>query len=420
MTISALSSRAVRLSGMAAALAAGALVVGLLPLLGASPAGASPLPGYSVTPRYGPVGTAVHLSGDVGSSASSCPQLDGQATAFLQFSRGSAAKANGVPNEWINVTVASDGTWQATFVIPPFVGGQAMTVGSQGANVTPGTWTFGIPSCGDMAAPQIDFQVTSSAPPPSSFTAMAPSPDGNGYWLAQAQGGVFSYGDARFYGSLPGEGLTPAAPITAMAAAPGGGYWLVGADGGVFSFGKARFYGSLPAERITPAGSIVGITATPDGGGYWLVGADGGVFTFGDAAYVGSGNNGVPRVALLGTGDGHGYLLPSSTGQAPAVYGDASSAFSGEAGSGPMPLDALVTAAAMAPRATGYWLAGADGGVFTFGSATFDGSLPSSGITPAAPITAMAAAPGGGYWLLGSDGGVFAFGNAHFYGSASA
>lgn len=393
--------------------------MGLLSLLGASPAAASSLPTYSVSPRYGPVGTAVHLSGNVGSSAATCPQLDGTATAFLQFTRGTVAKGNGVPNEWINVTVGSDGAWRATFVIPSFVGGQAMTVGSQGANVTQGTWSFGIPSCG-TAAPQVDFQVTGSAPPPSSFTAMAPSPDGKGYWLSQAQGGVFSYGDARFYGSLPGEGLAPTAPITAMAAAPGGGYWLAGADGGVFAFGNARYYGSLPAEHITPAGSVVGITATPDGGGYWLVGADGGVFAFGDAAYSGSTNNGVPRVALLGTADGHGYVLPSSTGQAPAVYGHASTSFSGEAGSGPMPLDALVTAAAMAPGANGYWLAGADGGVFAFGSAPFDGSLPSAGITPAAPITAMAAAAGGGYWLLGADGGVFAFGDAQFYGSASA
>jgi hypothetical protein len=363
----------------------------------------------------------VHFSGNVGSSSvSSCPQLNGEATAFLQFTHGSAAKGNGVPNEWINVTVASNGAWGATFVIPSFVGGQAMTVGSQGADVTSGMWTFFIPTCGDVLAPQVSFRVTSPSPPPSSFTAMAASPDGRGYWLTQAQGGVYSFGDAPFYGSLPGIGVTPAAPITGMAAAPGGGYWLVGADGGVFAFGNAHFYGSLPGDHVTPFGAIVGITATHDGGGYWLVGADGGAFAFGDAAYVGSGNNGVPRVALLATADGGGYVLPSSTGQAPAAYGDAPTTFSSEASSGPMPLDALVTGGAMAPGSTGHWLVGADGGVFAFGSAPFDGSLPGIGVTPAAPITSMAAAPGGGYWLLGADGGVFAFGGAGFYGSASA
>ncbi|MDA8270436.1 MAG: hypothetical protein M0Z39_03375, partial [Actinomycetota bacterium] len=66
----------------------------------------------------------------------------------------------------------------------------------------------------------------------------------------------------------------------------GHGYWLVGADGGVFTFGDAGFYGSMAQVRL--AAQIVGIAPTPDGHGYWLVGADGGVFTFGDAGFYGS------------------------------------------------------------------------------------------------------------------------------------
>ncbi len=62
------------------------------------------------------------------------------------------------------------------------------------------------------------------------------------------------------------------AAVVGMAATPdGGGYWLVGADGGVFSFGDANFYGS--ATNTHPAAPIVGIAATPDGGGYWLANA---------------------------------------------------------------------------------------------------------------------------------------------------
>jgi hypothetical protein len=30
---------------------------------------------------------------------------------------------------------------------------------------------------------------------------MAATPDGNGYWLAAADGGVFCFGDAPFHGS---------------------------------------------------------------------------------------------------------------------------------------------------------------------------------------------------------------------------
>jgi N-acetylmuramoyl-L-alanine amidase len=58
-------------------------------------------------------------------------------------------------------------------------------------------------------------------------------------------------------------------PIVGMAATPnGGGYWLVAADGGVFSFGDATFYGSAAASH--PTAPAVGMAAVPGGGGYWL------------------------------------------------------------------------------------------------------------------------------------------------------
>ncbi|HEX4220588.1 MAG TPA: hypothetical protein VHZ02_19605 [Acidimicrobiales bacterium] len=146
-----------------------------------------------------------------------------------------------------------------------------------------------------------------------------------------ADGGVFSFGSAGFYGSLGGQPLN--APVVGMAAGSNdAGYWLVGADGGVFAFGDAGFYGSLPGLGINVR-NIVGIASTPDGNGYWLVGSDGGVFAFGDANYYGSlpGNGehpNAPVVSIVGTPDGGGY-----------------------------------------------YLAGADGGVFTFGDAPFFGSF---------------------------------------------
>jgi hypothetical protein len=60
----------------------------------------------------------------------------------------------------------------------------------------------------------------------------------------------------------------------------------VASDGGIFSFGDAAFYGSTGAMAL--AKPIVGMTATPDGHGYWLVASDGGIFSFGDAAFYGS------------------------------------------------------------------------------------------------------------------------------------
>ena len=66
----------------------------------------------------------------------------------------------------------------------------------------------------------------------------------------------------------------------------------------------------------------------------------------------------------------------------------------------------------------GYWLAGSDGQIYPFGSATNDGSPAGAGVTLAAPIVGITATPDcQGYWLVASDGGIFAFGDAHFFGS---
>src|SRR4051812_13602930 len=92
-------------------------------------------------------------------------------------------------------------------------------------------------------------------------------------------------GSARYYGSVAAVPLRQ--PIVEMAARPdGNGYWLAASDGGVFTFGAARFYGSTGAIRLNQP--IVGMASTRTGRGYWLVAADGGVFSFGDARFYGS------------------------------------------------------------------------------------------------------------------------------------
>ena len=64
---------------------------------------------------------------------------------------------------------------------------------------------------------------------------------------------------------------TTSAILTASSAQtnPVAAYWLANAGGGVFTFGGAPFYGSAGALRLNMP--IVGMAATPDGGGYWLV-----------------------------------------------------------------------------------------------------------------------------------------------------
>jgi hypothetical protein len=65
--------------------------------------------------------------------------------------------------------------------------------------------------------------------------------------------------------------------------------------------------------------------------------------------------------------------------------------------------------------APGYRLVASDGGIFTYGSATFDGSM--GGVVLNKPVVGMATDPmTGGYWEAAADGGIFSF-NAPFEGS---
>src|SRR5665811_1771670 len=92
--------------------------------------------------------------------------------------------------------------------------------------------------------------------------------------------GVSAFGNATAYGA-PSQVNQP---IVGMAStADGHGYWLVAADGGIFTFGDAGFFGSTGNVALNQP--IVGMASTADGHGYWLVAADGGIFTFGDAGF---------------------------------------------------------------------------------------------------------------------------------------
>jgi hypothetical protein len=76
----------------------------------------------------------------------------------------------------------------------------------------------------------------------------------HGYWLVGSDGGIFSFGDAGFYGSTGSVHLQrPVVGIVPTSAA--NGYWLDASDGGVFAFGGAGFFGSIPGLGIHPAGS---------------------------------------------------------------------------------------------------------------------------------------------------------------------
>ena len=218
-----------------------------------------------------------------------------------------------------------------------------------------------------------DF-VTKSPVSPQDHYNYAP-----GYFLAGADGGVFSYGQvpgqSNFFGSAGALKLNQ--PVVAMVATPDGlGYWLIAADGGIFSYGDAFFYGSMGGQKLNApiVGAAPGKAVSLFDSGYYLVAADGGVFNFG----------------------------PGTT-------------FSGSAGG--TKLNKPMVAMAASPTG-GYLLAASDGGVFAYGGAKFSGSLGGTALSsPVAGITGTA--DGGGYWLTTQSGAVFNKGNAGFYGDLS-
>ncbi len=107
----------------------------------------------------------------------------------------------------------------------------------------------------------------------------------------------------------------------------------------------------------------------------------------------------------------NGYLMAGADG---SVYNFGAAPFEGSMAGHPL----FEPVVGMAPTANrlGYWLAAADGGIFTFGDAPFAGSIGGHHLNQ--PVVGMTSTTTGqGYWEVASDGGVFTFGAAGFYGS---
>ena len=223
--------------------------------------------------------------------------------------------------------------------------------------------------------------------PDGTCLALAPTPDGGGYWILNVDTGtITAFGNAGDFGEpaddfvgVPREFVPNS--IAIVSTPSGQGYWVleVGLSGAgtVAPFGDADFFGDtqtlMQQTQTAFNGEPVGLVATPSGQGYWEVWSDGGVFGFGDAGFFGS--------------------------------------------TGGIQLNKPIIGMAATATGMGYWLIASDGGVFAFGDAVFHGST--GGIALNKPIVGIAATDdGAGYWLAASDGGIFAFGTAPFVGFA--
>ncbi|HXA30223.1 MAG TPA: PQQ-binding-like beta-propeller repeat protein, partial [Candidatus Angelobacter sp.] len=174
----------------------------------------------------------------------------------------------------------------------------------------------------------------------------------------------------------------------------------------VTAWNNAKLYalnpanGSVAMQFATPG--MEHFTSPSAGGGRVFLGAGTQLLAF-------SGQN--PFVPVPPT---QGYWTAAGDG---GVFSYGTAGFHGSMGG--TRLNAPVVGMAATPGGGGYWLVAADGGVFSFGNAAFHGST--GGMRLNAPVVSMAATPdGGGYWLVASDGGIFSFGDAAFYGSTGA
>ena len=307
---------------------------------------------------------------------------------------------------WLIVLVAVAALVQVFVVVNPLGHHQGPQRVGQGRVIAPGGQPGQGRAEGTSASAGAAPEVTTNA---ASVAVLAFGD--SGYDIVTADGGVFTFGGAPFYGSA--AGLHLAGPIVAAEVTPdGGGYWLVASDGGIFAFGDAQFDGSMGGKPINAP--ISGFAPMPDGRGYWEVARDGGVFAFGDAQFDGSMGDkhlNAPIVSMAAAPGGGGYWLAASDG---GVFAYGTSTFLGSMGG--QHLNAPVVGMSAAAGGHGYLLIADDGGIFAYGDATFYGSMGGTGLSAA--VVGVAGSAGAGYWLLGANGAIYSFGNAQYAGRA--
>jgi hypothetical protein len=193
----------------------------------------------------------------------------------------------------------------------------------------------------------------------ASATGMAATRDHRGYWVVDAAGSVFAFGDAARHSPL-----RHAHRIRGIVAAPGGGYWLYTAYGNIYPTKGAPWYGSPYRRRGYRGSSIAGVAATRDGKGYWAVTAAGTVFAFGDAAKLSPLRHSRRILGIVAAPRGRFWMFTSHGNVYPApgtrFYGSPRSAgFRGSSFTG-------MTAT---PDGRGYWVVGSKGAVRPYGDA---------------------------------------------------
>ncbi len=218
------------------------------------------------------------------------------------------------------------------------INGSSVSIRARGG-ATASAWASGV----RWATPSVRTTGTGTGPTPRSWTtttarpslstlpgsAGQPSGGVGGYWINAADGGVFSFGNAQFHGSMGGMRVERTRSSASRRPTTPTGYWEVatrrwrvqlrrrqllrqhrqhpieqadGRDGGharrgwLLARGRPTVASSPTATPASTAARAASRSTSRSSGwcrrttavGYWLIASDGGVFAFGDAGFFGS------------------------------------------------------------------------------------------------------------------------------------
>jgi hypothetical protein len=273
-----------------------------------------------------------------------------------------------------------------------------------------------------MAAALVASSIRAGAVGPSSVVAITSTPSGHGYWLMNASGQVFPFGDALALGDFPPEqGM-----YSGLAATPDGrGLWAVthggaGVGGIVHTLGRARSFGNFASGDGDPPACCDGLVAPTNGNGLWGLGSNGTVQALGRARDFGdfpgggtccegfvapTNGKGLWGVTYGPLGGGGGIV--ETLGRAR----DFGSFASGDDGTGTVCCRALVAPT----NDRGLWGIADNGRVLAVGRVPDLGDLPAP--LPGDTYVSAAVTPSGrGLWGVTEGGQVGTVGDAVFFG----
>ncbi|MHB8221027.1 MAG: RCC1 domain-containing protein, partial [Acidimicrobiales bacterium] len=305
---------------------------------------------------------------------------------------------------------------------------------------------------------QLPTGVSATAVAAGGTHALALSSTGTVYAWGSGSGGQLGNGTTA-NSDVPVEVQLPTG-VSATAVAAGGAQslalttagtvyaWGSGSDGQLGNGTTAN--SDVPVEVQLPAG--VSATAVAAGGAQCLVATStGAVLAWGanGSGQLGNGstaNSDVPvpvqlppgvQIASVAAGAAHSLALTTAGAVYDWGYGSygqlgigthashdspvavplpgGTRAISVAGGPATMASLAILATPPPPPSGSAYDQVAADGGVFSFGSAQYQGGM--AGRQLNAPVVGIAAAPtGNGYWEVAADGGVFSFGSAQYQG----